>query len=153
MNDAEIANYTYRSLSIFQLLSYESGGYYIPHYDYLDVPSNRSHYDSWMRHLGNRMATLLVIVERAGSGGATIFPHLRLTLLPEPGDAILWFNMHVDGSRERRSLHGGCPIRAGTKLAMALWIRERGQEFSIRCPREPIGMSFDMSSFAAFNRD
>uniref|UniRef100_A0A914XQW4 Fe2OG dioxygenase domain-containing protein n=1 Tax=Plectus sambesii TaxID=2011161 RepID=A0A914XQW4_9BILA len=130
------------------LLSYEEGGHYVPHYDYLDVPPNPMDYDSWMRHLGNRMATLFLILQRAAEGGGTIFPYLSLTVQPEPGDAMLWFNMNVDGSRDDGTLHGGCPIRAGNKLAMTLWIREKGQELRVKCPRFPNQMRFDLTSLS-----
>lgn len=57
--------------------------------------------------------------------------------MPEPGDAILWFNMNPDGSRAHNSLHGACPIREGRKVAATLWVRARGQELMAPCPPYP----------------
>ena len=40
---------------------------------------------------------------------------------PKQGDALLFFNTHVNGSIDKHSLHGGCPVVAGTKWAMTKW--------------------------------
>lgn len=42
---------------------------------------------------------------------------------PRRGDALLFWNTHVNGTIDKHSLHGGCPVVAGTK-----WVRAGGAE-------------------------
>jgi hypothetical protein len=54
------------------------------------------------------------------------------------GDLLLWFNADSNDGREERALHAACPILAGRKIAVSLWIRgnfqvgkmERGEIFT-----------------------
>ena len=92
-----------------------------------------------------RIATFLYYLDVPNVGGGTVFPTLDLSVHPNSGDALLWFNMKADESQEYRSLHGGCPVVEGEKTAATFWIRARGQEFRIKCPRN--SDTFDTSSF------
>ena len=64
--------------------------------------------------------------------GGTVFPSLGVVVTPSPGDVILWFNSKTTSEREDLSLHGACPIVAGRKIAISLWIRSRPQD-SLYC--------------------
>ncbi|TKR89711.1 hypothetical protein L596_013773 [Steinernema carpocapsae] len=77
-----------------------------------------------MRNHGNRLATILLIAKTADEGGGTVFPYLETTIQPEEGDIILWFNSDTRENREIDSVHGACPIKSGTKVALSLWIRQ-----------------------------
>ena len=46
---------------------------------------------------GNRIATLLMYVSEVEQGGATVFPHLGISLWPERGAAAFWYNLHRNG--------------------------------------------------------
>ncbi len=48
-------------------------------------------------------------------GGRTAFPHVGLSAAPRVGSAVFWFNLGHDGSEDRNSLHGGCPVLYGMK--------------------------------------
>lgn len=124
----------------WHVISYQEGGHYAPHFDYLIYAS-----DSVQALQGNRIATFLLYLKTAEEGGGTVFTDLNLRLQPKPGDAILWFDMYVDGTRQGQTMHGGCPVLKGHKAAATLWIRERGQELRVRCPVDK--MDFDPTSF------
>lgn len=49
----------------------------------------------------------------------------RPQVKPRQGDALLFFSVSVNGTLDKHSLHGGCPVVAGTKWAMTKWIRNR----------------------------
>ncbi|KAK0412616.1 hypothetical protein QR680_006310 [Steinernema hermaphroditum] len=66
---------------------------------------------------------MLLVAKTAEEGGGTVFPYLGVTVQPEEGDLIVWFNADSRGSRELHSIHGACPIRSGTKVALSLWLR------------------------------
>ncbi|CAI4222605.1 unnamed protein product [Auanema sp. JU1783] len=122
-----IPSINFESSEFWQALSYNSGGHYAPHYDFLEYEREEDH-DFWMKHYGNRFATFLLILKTAEVGGGTTFPLISTTVKPYPGDAILWMNMTPEGRGDTTSLHGACPIIEGNKIAATLWIRERGQE-------------------------
>ena len=50
-----------------------------------------------------------------------------LQVKPRQGDAILFHSAHVNGTFDRHSLHGACPVVHGTKWSMAKWLRNQGQ--------------------------
>uniref|UniRef100_A0A1I7Z0I8 Fe2OG dioxygenase domain-containing protein n=1 Tax=Steinernema glaseri TaxID=37863 RepID=A0A1I7Z0I8_9BILA len=104
----------------FLLLKYDENGHYAPHYDHLDETTQK---DWWTTHHGNRLATMLLIAKTAERGGGTVFPYLGVTVQPEEGDLVMWFNADSHEAREVHSIHGACPIREGTKVALSLWLR------------------------------
>ncbi len=80
-----------------------------------------------------------------GLGGATVFPLLNFSYALNPGEALLWVNSRPDGSMEKSTVHGGCPVADGEKSISVIWIRERHQEFALRCGKNE--ERFDISSF------
>lgn len=44
---------------------------------------------------------------------------------PRQGDALLFWNTHANGTIDKHSLHGGCPVVEGMKWAMTKWIRNK----------------------------
>ncbi|KAI7843720.1 hypothetical protein COHA_002618 [Chlorella ohadii] len=120
----------------FNVLRYELD----QHYD--------SHYDSFAEEdygpqASQRIATVLVYLADVEDGGETSFllegkdGLARLATIdykacdtgikvkPKQGDALLFWNTHVNGTIDKHSLHGGCPVVAGTKWAMTKWIRNK----------------------------
>lgn len=63
----------------WQVLSYEPGGHYAPHYDYLQR-ANANEFDYWMSTYGNRLATFLLILETASKGGGYLHIHLCILI-------------------------------------------------------------------------
>lgn len=118
----------------FQIKKYRPGGHYAPHLDYLIINPEPE--------LGNRIATFMLIVQPAGSGGGTIFPAAGVHFQPKAGDAILWLNQQPDYGVADGSFHGACPVLDGVKLGVTMWIRSVGQELRLPCPLEK-GRPFD----------
>ncbi|KAH7720037.1 Protein PHY-4 a [Aphelenchoides avenae] len=102
-----------------------------PHYDYLS-PTGPYYDDRRLEGLGNRLATTLLAVKTATKGGGTLFPSLRTVIRPEPGDLLLWFNADSNEVRENDSVHAGCPIEKGEKIALTLWFRSKYQD-GLKC--------------------
>ncbi|KAI8119596.1 Prolyl 4-hydroxylase subunit alpha-2 [Lucilia cuprina] len=95
-----------------QVANYGIGGHYGPHRDYFSL-----------LHLTD--------VEQ---GGGTAFPYMKQHLLPKKGSAAFWYNLHASGVRDKRTLHGACPIVVGSKWVLNRWIREHGQSDRRPCP-------------------
>ncbi|GJM87425.1 hypothetical protein PR202_ga03376 [Eleusine coracana subsp. coracana] len=101
-----------------QVLHYEVGQKYEPHFDYFLDEYNT-------KNGGQRMATLLMYLSDVEEGGETIFPDANvnssslpwynelsecarqgLAIKPKMGDALLFWSMKPDASLDPLSLHG-----------------------------------------------
>lgn len=118
-----------------QVLHYEVGQKYEPHYDYFKDEFNT-------KNGGQRIATVLMYLSDVEEGGETVFPSAKgnftavpwwdelsecgkkgLSVKPKMGDALLFWSMHPDASLDPSSLHGGCPVIRGDKWSSTKWMR------------------------------
>ncbi|GLU19719.1 hypothetical protein SLE2022_359530 [Rubroshorea leprosula] len=118
-----------------QVLHYEVGQKYEPHYDYFNDEFNT-------RNGGQRMATVLMYLSDVEEGGETVFPAAKgnfsavpwwdelsdcgkkgLSVKPRMGDALLFWSMKPDATLDPSSLHGGCPVIKGNKWSSTKWMR------------------------------
>ncbi|MFC3148874.1 2OG-Fe(II) oxygenase [Piscinibacterium candidicorallinum] len=106
-----------------QILHYNIGGEYKPHYDYFhhDRPGEAEQ----LKTGGQRIATLVMYLNDVEAGGGTIFPELGLETMPKKGNAIYFAYGGMDGTLDSRSLHGGAPVERGEKWIATKWIRQR----------------------------
>lgn len=113
-----IPSSAYESL---QIVRYQAGGFYRPHYDACnDTP------DKCQRMNGNygsqRYITFLIYLNDEFEGGGTHFPDVSFTTRPKKGTAIMFFNTDPNGTVLKSALHGGEPIRKGEKWICNRWI-------------------------------
>ncbi|KAI4381803.1 hypothetical protein MLD38_007842 [Melastoma candidum] len=118
-----------------QILHYEVGQKYEPHYDYFNDEYNT-------RNGGQRIATVLMYLSDVEEGGETVFPQAKgnvsgvpwwnelsqcgkggLSVKPMMGDALLFWSMKPDATLDESSLHGGCPVIKGNKWSSTKWMR------------------------------
>lgn len=111
----------------FQILQYRTGEYYKEHPDFFTKAQTAE-----LALGGQRLATMLVYLQDVpkGGGGETYFPRAAgggLTIRPEKGLGILFFNTKPDGRVEPRSVHASLPLTSGDKEKWTLtrWIRQR----------------------------
>lgn len=116
---------------------------------------NNEHYDSHMDSFdpkvfgpqpSQRIATVLIYLSDVLEGGETVFkkegldgPNRQILdwrncddnndgsfkYKPRKGDAVLFWGVSPDGEIDPRSLHGGCPVKRGTKYSMTKWYRSK----------------------------
>ncbi|XP_021737079.1 probable prolyl 4-hydroxylase 3 [Chenopodium quinoa] len=117
-----------------QILHYEEGQKYEPHYDYFLDEFNK-------KNGGQRIATVLMYLSDVEEGGETVFPASRgnfssltgwnersecakrgLSVRPKMGDALLFWSMRPDATLDSSSLHGGCPVIKGNKWSSTKWM-------------------------------
>lgn len=117
-----------------QILHYEVGQKYEPHYDYFLDEFNT-------KNGGQRIATLLMYLSDVEEGGETVFPDAKtnfssvpwwnelsecgkqgLSVKPKMGDALLFWSMRPDTTLDPSSLHGGCPVIEGNKWSSTKWM-------------------------------
>jgi len=136
-----------------QILRYQHGQKYEPHFDYFLDNKNKALAG------GHRIATVLMYLSDVIKGGETVFPSADqdddddddntegslvkddswsecgkrgLGVKPKRGDALLFFNLHPSAKPDRSSLHAGCPVLEGEKWSATKWIHveafETGEE-------------------------
>ncbi|EPS63604.1 iron ion binding / oxidoreductase/ oxidoreductase protein, partial [Genlisea aurea] len=117
-----------------QILHYEEGQKYEPHYDYFMDEFNT-------KNGGQRIATFLMYLSDVEEGGETVFPAAKgnssgvpwwnelsecgkggLSVKPKTGDAVLFWSMKPDATLDPTSLHGSCPVIKGSKWSAPKWI-------------------------------
>lgn len=118
-----------------QILHYEVGQKYEPHFDYFLDEFNT-------KNGGQRIATVLMYLSDVEEGGETVFPSAKgnssslpwynelsecakkgISVKPKMGDALLFWSMKPDASLDPLSLHGGCPVIQGNKWSSTKWMR------------------------------
>lgn len=107
------------------VLNYQVGQQYRPHYDYID-PQAPALAETLARQ-GQRTATFLLYLNDDYEGGETAFPELDWSFKAKAGDALLFFNTDTAGQPVPSSLHAGLPPTAGEKWLFSQWIRDRPQ--------------------------
>jgi prolyl 4-hydroxylase len=76
---------------------------------------------------GNRTWTFMVYLNDDMEGGATRFAVIDRAFQPRKGQALIWNNLHPDGTPNRATLHSGMPVARGQKIIITKWFRERGR--------------------------
>ena len=106
-----------------QVLHYEPGGEYKPHYDYFDPahPGNQE----VLAQGGQRIATLIMYLNNVSRGGSTVFPEIGLDVLPRKGHAVYFAYCDDAGALDVRTLHGGSPVGSGEKWIATKWFRQQ----------------------------
>ncbi|KAK9146801.1 hypothetical protein Sjap_006704 [Stephania japonica] len=119
-----------------QVLRYEPGQKYEPHYDYFADKVN-------IARGGHRIATVLMYLSDVAKGGETVFPQAEvesprrrelvtddlsdcakkgIAVKPRKGDALLFFSLLPSATPDPNSLHAGCPVIEGEKWSATKWI-------------------------------
>ncbi len=107
----------------FQILRYQIGEEYQPHYDYFDPQLKGSH--KALERGGQRVVTLVLYLTEVEAGGETYFPNVDLRVAPKQGSAVLFYNLYSNGELDPNSLHASLPVISGEKWVATKWIRER----------------------------
>ncbi|KAI4375296.1 hypothetical protein MLD38_013180 [Melastoma candidum] len=137
--EARIAAWTFLPVEngeSIQILHYEHGQKYEPHFDYFHDKANQE-------LGGHRVATVLMYLSNIDKGGETVFPNYEdkksqpknddmsdcakngYSVKPMKGDALLFFSLHPDATTDSSSLHGSCPVIEGEKWSATKWIHVR----------------------------
>jgi len=102
------------------VLRYEPGQEYRPHRDYRPPSS----IERDRPQAGNRLRTICAYLNPVEAGGHTEFPVAGLRVEPRPGRAVVFDNLHPDGTPDPDSLHAGLPVERGEKWLATLWLRQ-----------------------------
>lgn len=117
----------------WQVLRYEPGQEYTPHFDACQKEDKKFQtciQDEKDRGWGKRVYTFFIYLNDVEDGGETYFPLLDKKFKPKKGTAILWNNLTDDQlSAHPYSKHSGMPVKKGTKWAINVWIRQHPKKY------------------------
>ena len=118
---AELASWPVKRAEGLQIQQYQATNEYSPHFDWFDpdLPGPRRH----MERGGQRLATFVLYLSEAESGGGTSFPLLGLEALPKKGSAVFFKNTDNFHRPDRSTLHAGSPVVRGAKTIANKWLR------------------------------
>jgi len=112
-----------RNAEMFQVVHYERGTEYKPHFDSFDQSTELG--KKYWEPGGQRMITALIYLNDVKDGGATYFPELNISINPKKGNVLVFHNTISETTNiNPRSLHAGMPVSSGEKWAANLWFRE-----------------------------
>jgi prolyl 4-hydroxylase len=103
-----------------QILHYQPGAEYKPHYDYFDPAHSGT--PTILRRGGQRVGTVVMYLNTPKRGGGTTFPDVHLEVAPLKGNAV--FFSYDRPHPMTRSLHGGAPVIEGEKWVATKWMRQ-----------------------------
>lgn len=104
---------------------YEVGQEFKQHTDFF--APNSAEFERFGGTRGQRTWTFMVYLNDVEAGGGTRFVKLDHTFMPKKGRALVWNNLHPDGSVNYDTLHAGLPIEKGHKTIITKWFRARGK--------------------------
>lgn len=106
-----------------QVVRYQPGQYYNEHHD--ACCNDNAYCKEFVRHRGQRKATVLIYLNEGFEGGHTYFKNLDLKLRPNSGDAIVFFPLAENSCKcHPLALHAGMPVESGEKWIANIWFRE-----------------------------
>jgi len=103
-----------------QILRYQPGAEYKPHYDYFDPKQPGT--PRILERGGQRVGTLVTYLNTPARGGATTFPDVKLEIAPVKGNAV--FFSYDRPHPSTHTLHGGAPVIEGEKWVATKWLRQ-----------------------------
>merc|ERR1719189_2027139 len=95
--------------------NYGVGGGYWPHIDINKEPHD------------GRTATIVTVVRSPTAGGATVWPYIAVSVFPEKGDGIYWYNLLRGKDPDYHLTHKACPVVLGDKWICNKWIGYNAQ--------------------------
>eukprot|EP00656_Telonema_subtile_P011120 TRINITY_DN15467_c0_g1_i2.p1 TRINITY_DN15467_c0_g1~~TRINITY_DN15467_c0_g1_i2.p1 ORF type:complete len:363 (+),score=43.24 TRINITY_DN15467_c0_g1_i2:287-1375(+) len=108
------------------VVRYRAGEHYHQHFDFVSVFESSANARVIQAH-GNRRTTAVVCLQEPQAGGETVFPLLDISYRLKLGEALIFPNLHSVGAPNFLSLHGSCPILAGSKWVANYWFRTAPQ--------------------------
>jgi prolyl 4-hydroxylase len=120
---AFLANWPVERGEGMQVLRYEKGNEYRPHFDWFDstLPGPSKH----LERGGQRLGTFVIYLSDVEEGGGTSFPSIGLEVQPQKGGAVFFMNTDSFLTPDQLTLHAGQPVVKGVKHVANKWLRER----------------------------
>lgn len=149
---ASLAGFTAAHSEPIGVNRYRSSQYFNPHFDFLQ--EDQLHAPGEFVRC-QRASTILIYLSDVEEGGESVFVRKgdidgrfdydennpdHLAVKPKRGRVLIWYDMHPYTEEvDHRTLHGGSPVKQGTKLAATVFIRN-----CTRTPQNPGGVKQEL---------
>lgn len=121
---AGIAGIPASHIENLQVVRYRQEEQYKDHFDWYEPSDARN--KILLERDGQRMATLIVYLNKPEEGGATSFPQLKIKVKPQRGWGLYWDNCKPNSIEgDRRTKHRGEPVTKGEKWIANIWFRSK----------------------------
>ena len=116
----------WRNCEKLQVVRYQPGGFYKPHYDTVERSKITDNTQKMYKIAGPRISTIIIVLSHPNEygGGETEFPELHKKFKVNKGDALLFHNIDTHDNLFQKSRHGGNPLTYGEKQIANIWIHE-----------------------------
>ncbi|XP_016955200.1 prolyl 4-hydroxylase subunit alpha-2 [Drosophila biarmipes] len=74
----------------------------------------------------NQTGTLIFFLDNVEQGGATVFPKLEVSIFPQKGSCLFWYNIFDNGYPDPRVEALECPVLQGNKLVIKKQVHKLG---------------------------
>ena len=119
---AETSGYPMENQEDLQVVRYEPGGFFNPHYDACE--GDKSFCERMDGKSGPRLWTYIIYLNDDFNKGETVFPKLNRKVVPKKGKVVIFQSTdEASGKLIFESLHGGEPVENGNKWICNKWIR------------------------------
>ncbi|WP_088071234.1 2OG-Fe(II) oxygenase [Gottfriedia luciferensis] len=98
-----------------QVLHYEPGQQYKPHFDYFSTNPTYN----------NRISTLILYLNDVEEGGETFFPTLNYSVAAKKGMGLYFEYFYQDEKINEQTIHAGNPVISGEKWVATQWMRRK----------------------------
>merc|ERR1712223_297310 len=126
--------------------NYGIGGHYWIHPDYHFASEKHYHPMS----SGNRVATILTILENPIAGGATVWPYAGISVFGKKGAALFWHNIFSSDIPDTYTRHVACPVLLGQKWIGNKWVGYNAQWNGRKCLLNPYDTFKPIQHFQKF---
>lgn len=118
---AALANWPVEKGEGIQVLRYEKGEFYIPHFDWFnpDLPGHSKR----LERGGQRVGTFVLYLSDVEEGGSTSFPKLDIEVRPHRGMVVFFTDIEKGGQPDPLTYHGADPVIRGVKWVATKWLR------------------------------
>lgn len=119
---AELLNWPVENGEGIQILRYQDGGEYKPHFDFFNADEAGG--KKQMERGGQRVGTFLMYLSEVEAGGATRFPTMNFEVRPKTGMALYFSDVLLTGQGDSLTLHASVPVTQGVKYIATKWLRQ-----------------------------
>ena len=123
--------------------NYGIGGHYWIHPDY--HRNSPTHY--LPGSVGNRVATVLTVLESPEAGGATVWPYAGFQVFGRKGSGLFWHNNYNSDLNDLHTMHAACPVLLGQKWIGNKWVGYNAQWNRRKCLLKPYQTFLPMRNF------
>ncbi|XP_022212309.2 prolyl 4-hydroxylase subunit alpha-2-like [Drosophila obscura] len=104
------------------ITNYGIGGFFGLHKDYFDEIEEELRGD-------NRLYTIQIFLSNVSQGGHTVFPQLEVSVKPQAGSSLVFYNLLDSLEGDPRTSHFACPVLDGDKWIATKWLSAKEQIF------------------------